>query len=200
VVKEFLLGSQPKLKVRVVCQKLTQEQAAYRRRKANKLAKSRGYTSSRRNQHLLDWAIFITNIPSSYVAAEDLSKLYRLRWQVELLFKLYKSYGGIDKFYSKKPYRVLCQIYAKIIAMAVFHSLANCLCLQQGKEFSPMKAFDYLKLRGLEIFLALRADAHNLGVLLRNIMDAWSRFCLKDRYRKKRPSTLNFLTAILAGA
>jgi len=165
VVKEFLLGSQPKLKVRVVCQKLTQEQAAYRRRKANKLAKSRGYTSSRRNQHLLDWAIFITNIPSSYVAAEDLSKLYRLRWQVELLFKLYKSYGGIDKFY----------IYAKIIAMAVFHSLANCLCLQQGKEFSPMKAFDYLKLRSLEIFLALRADAHNLGVLLRNIMDAWSR-------------------------
>ncbi len=165
MAKEFLLGSQPKLKVSVVCQKLTQEQAAYRRRKANKLAKSRGYTSSRRNQHLLDWAIFITNIPSSYVAAEDLSKLYRLRWQVELLFKLYKSYGGIDKFY----------IYAKIIAMAVFHSLANCLCLQQGKEFSPMKAFDYLKLRSLEIFLALRADAHNLGVLLRNIMDAWSR-------------------------
>jgi len=200
MAKEFLLGSQPKLKVSVVCQKLTQEQAAYRRRKANKLAKSRGYTSSRRNQHLLDWAIFITNIPSSYVAAEDLSKLYRLRWQVELLFKLYKSYGGIDKFYSKKPYRVLCQIYAKIIAMAMFHSLANCLCLQQGKEFSPMKAFDYLKLRGLEIFLALRADAHNLGVLLGNIMDSWSRFCLKDRYRKKRPSTLNFLTAILAGA
>jgi len=126
VVKEFLLGSQPKLKVRVVCQKLTQEQAAYRRRKANKLAKSRGYTSSRRNQNLLDWAIFITNIPSSCVVAEDLSKLYRLRWHVELLSKLYKSYGGIDKFYSKNPYRVLCQIYAKIIAMAIFHSLANC--------------------------------------------------------------------------
>ena len=145
MAKEFLLGSQPKLKVRVVCQKLTQEQAAYRRRKANRLAKSRGYTSSRRNQNLLDWAIFIINIPSSYVAVEDLSKLYRLRWQVELLFKLYKSYGGIDKFYSKKPYLVLCQIYAKIIAMAMFHSLANCLCLQQGKESSPMKAFDYLE-------------------------------------------------------
>ena len=80
MAKEFLLGSQPKLKVRVVCQKLTQEQAAYRRRKAHRLAKSRGYTSSRRNQNLLDWAIFITNIPSSSVAAEDLSKLYRLRW------------------------------------------------------------------------------------------------------------------------
>lgn len=111
----------------------------------------------------------------------------------QLLFKLYKSYGGIDKFYSKKSYRVLCQIYAKLIAMTIFHSLANCLGLQQGKEFSPMKAFDYLKLRSLEVFLALRAGAHNLGVLLENIMDSWSRFCLKDRYRKKRPSTLSVM-------
>lgn len=200
MTRELLLGSQTKLKVRIVCQKLTQEQSTYRRRKANKLAKSRGYKSSYQNQNLLDWAVFITNIPFSYVATEDLSKLYRLRWQVELLFKLYKSYGGIDRFYSKKPCRVLCQIYAKLIAMAIFHSLANCLYLQQGKEFSPMKAFDYLKLRGVEIFLTLRAGSRNLGILLKNIMDSWSRFCLKDRYRKKRLSTLNSLATIPPGA
>jgi hypothetical protein len=72
--------------------------------------------------------------------------------------------------------------------MAIFHGLANCLYLQQGNEFSPMKAFEHLKLRGEEIFLALRAGARNLGSLLKNIMDSWSRFCLKDKYRKKRPS------------
>ena len=173
--------------------KLPQEQSAYRRRKANKLAKSRGYKSSHRNQNLLDWGIFITNIPSSYVTAEDLPRLYRLRWQVELLFKLYKSYGGIDRFYSKKPYRILCQIYAKLIVMAILHSLASCLWLQQGDKFSSMKAFYYLKCRSLEIFLALRIEAHNLGILLENIIAAWSRFCLKDVYRKKRLSTLKSL-------
>jgi hypothetical protein len=75
IAKEFLLGSQVKIKVRLVCQRLTQEQSAYRRRKANKLAKSRGYNSSEKNQKLIDWAIFITNIPTHFIAGEDLSKL-----------------------------------------------------------------------------------------------------------------------------
>lgn len=71
MARELLWGSQAKLKVRVVCQKLTQEQAAYRRRKTKRLAKSRGYKSSQRHQNLLDWAIWITNIPPSDGVAED---------------------------------------------------------------------------------------------------------------------------------
>ena len=35
MTRKFLLGSKEKLEVRIVCQKLTQEQSAYRRRKAN---------------------------------------------------------------------------------------------------------------------------------------------------------------------
>jgi hypothetical protein len=200
MTRELLLGKQAKLKIRIVCQKLAQEQSVYRRRKANKLAKARGYKSSRRNQSLLDWAIFITNIPASYISSEDLSRLYRIRWQVELIFKLYKSYGRIDKFHSRKPWRVLCQIYAKLIAMAIFNSLANCLGFEKGKEFSPMKAFDYLKFRGGEIFLALTVGTYELGGLLRNITDSWSRFCLKDKHRKKRLSTLSSLNKISLGA
>lgn len=46
MAKELLLSSQAKLSVRVICYKLTPEQSAYRRRKANKLARSRGYTTS----------------------------------------------------------------------------------------------------------------------------------------------------------
>ncbi len=196
LTKTFLLGSNTKLKVRIVCRKLSQEQSAYRRRKANKLAKSRGYQSSSKNQQLLDWAIFITNIPSDYINAKDLALLYRLRWQVELLFKLYKSYGRIDKFNSKKTYRILCQIYAKLIAMSIFHSLANCLCLEEEKEFSPMKAFNHFKLRGIELFLALSIGAYDLRNLLKNIINSWARFCFKDKYRKKRHSTLNALITI----
>ena len=56
---EILLGKETLLPVRIVCHKLTKEQSEGRRRKANSLAKSRGYKSSQRNQHLLDWSIFI---------------------------------------------------------------------------------------------------------------------------------------------
>lgn len=108
MTQEVLLGSQVKLKVRIVCQKLTLEQASYRKRKANNLAKSRKYISSKRNQSLLGWALFITNIPAESIAAQDLAKIYRVRWQIELLFKFYKSYGEIDKF----GYKNLTEFYA----------------------------------------------------------------------------------------
>ena len=56
---EVLLGKETKVKVRIICQKLTEEQSMARRRKANRLARSHGYTSSQRNQKLLNWSIFI---------------------------------------------------------------------------------------------------------------------------------------------
>jgi hypothetical protein len=194
--QELLLGSQVKLKVSIVGQKLTPDQSAHRRRKANSLAKSHKYISSPRNQHLLEWALFITNIPAHYIAAEDLAKLYRLRWQIELLFKLYKNCGRIDKFYSKNPHRVLCQIYAKLVGMIIFHDLANCFKTQPSNEFSLVKAFTYFKNHSRELFLALSKKAKYLRLLIKNILTSWSVFSLKDRYRKSRLSTLNSLNIL----
>lgn len=199
VTQEILLGSQVKLKVRIVCQKLNPEQASYRKRKANKLAKSHQYISSKRNQNLLGWALFVTNVPAAYVAAEDLATLYKLRWQIELLFKLYKSYGEIDEFGHKKSYRILCQLYAKLIGIIVFHGLVNCFKTPPGNEFSLVKAFIHFKSHSRELFLALRQKAKNLRLLIKNILTSWSRFSLKDKYRKSRLSTFNTLNLITFG-
>ena len=47
--------------------------------------------------------------------------LARVRWQIELMFKLWKSYGYIDQWRSEKPWRILCEVYAKLIAMIIQH-------------------------------------------------------------------------------
>ena len=92
-----------------------------RKRKANRLAKSHGYKSSKGNQKLLNWSIFITNIPSEILNFSDVFRVYKLRWQIELLFKLYKSQVEIDKFKSKvNQSKVLCEFYAKLIAIIIF--------------------------------------------------------------------------------
>ena len=52
--------------------------------------------------------------------------LYRGRWQIELLFKLFKSHGKIDKWTSQKKWRILCEIYAKLLAMVIQHWLLLC--------------------------------------------------------------------------
>ena len=70
--QDVLLGRQAKLKVKIVGYKLTPQQAAYRRQKANSLAKSQKYTSSTRNQNLLMQvliAFYLKSLVASYVSS-----------------------------------------------------------------------------------------------------------------------------------
>jgi IS4 transposase len=41
--------------------------------------------------------------------------LYRVRWQIELLFKLWKSQGRLDKSLGHRGERVLCEVLAKLL-------------------------------------------------------------------------------------
>ncbi len=47
--------------------------------------------------------------------------LARVRWQIELRFKRFKSLGQIDESRSNKPIRIWCEVYAKLIAMVIPH-------------------------------------------------------------------------------
>jgi hypothetical protein len=190
--KEVFLGKETKLKVRIICTKLTAEQSIARRRKANKLAKSHGYQSSSRNQALLEWSIFITNIPAIKITADQISKIYRLRWQIELLFKLYKSHIKLENLKGRsKPARILCEFYAKLCVAMLFHSLTGCIELKQSREISFTKAVIELQRRTRELCISINSSVHKVRVFLKKLLAAWSRFSLKDKYRKNRPFTLN---------
>lgn len=193
--REVLLGKEAKIRVRIICQKLTEEQSIARRRKANRLAKSHGYTSSRKNQKLLSWSIFITNVPDRKISAEQVLTIYRVRWQIELLFKLYKSHIKLDKL-KGKPYRVLCELYAKLCAILIFHGMVSCTELKKNTELSLTKVFIEFKRRVRELLLALNNKINNLKTFLKKLTKTWSQFSLKDKYRRTRVSTLTSLNLL----
>lgn len=198
IATEVFLGKEIKLKVRIIASKLTPEQSVARRRKANQLAKSRGYTSSEKNQKLLDWSIFITNITEDKLSNEQVMTIYRIRWQIELLFKLYKSQMNIDKLAGRfKAGRVLCEFYAKLCAILMFHGIASCLELKKDIEISLTKAVIEFKKRARELFLALSCNINKVEIFLQDLINIWSKFSLKDRKRKKRISTLKSLQLLL---
>ena len=60
--------------------------------------------------------------------------LARVRWQVELLFKLWKSHNRIDEWRTGKPWRVLCEVYAKLLAVIVQHWLTLVGCWQRPER------------------------------------------------------------------
>ncbi len=74
-----------------------------------------------KNKH----TILLSNLPKAEFRAEYVGNLYRLRWQIELLFKEWRSYGGGHKFNTSKPSIVEGLLWASIAAVLVKRFLAH---------------------------------------------------------------------------
>jgi hypothetical protein len=110
-----------KLTCRLVAVRVPPQVAAARRRKLHAEAKRKGHLPSARQLALCDWVIFLTNVPAEQLPVAEVLVLARARWQIELLFKLWKSDGRIDESRSTKTYRILCEVYAKLLIMLMQH-------------------------------------------------------------------------------
>jgi hypothetical protein len=76
----------------------------------------------------VQWAILLTNVPRNRLSAAEAMAFMRARWQVELLWKLWKQWGAIDEWQSANPARILCEVYAKLLGMLVQHWLLLLSC------------------------------------------------------------------------
>lgn len=115
------VGVQQRLSARLLAAGVPQEVADQRRRRLRAEAKRKGQTVSARRLALAAWTIFITNVPRERLSVAAAVVMGRTRWQIEVLFKVWKSHGHIDQSRSEKPWRVLCDVYAKLLAMVVQH-------------------------------------------------------------------------------
>ena len=69
-------------------------------RKTLKIHKKKGYQTSEEYKFMSRFNLFITNVPKETLPDEVVSVLYRMRWQIELIFKIWKSIFGIHLFTS----------------------------------------------------------------------------------------------------
>ncbi|MCI0656476.1 MAG: IS4 family transposase [Acidobacteria bacterium] len=69
--------------------------------------------------------ILITNVPRRLLTARQVTEVYRLRWQIELIFKEWKSYANLHEFTSTNPALVEGLIWASLCAAALKRSLAH---------------------------------------------------------------------------
>jgi len=115
------LGLQKRLPVRLLAIRVPQAVADQRRRRVREAARSGGHAVPQRTLALADWTLLVTNAPPTLLSVAEAEVLRRLRWQVELLFKLWKSHGQVDVSRSAKPWRILGEVYAKLIAVVLQH-------------------------------------------------------------------------------
>ncbi len=117
------IGKTHRVAARLLAVRVPPDVAQQRRRRLRLEGQRRSQAVSAERLALADWTILITNVPRAKLSVEEALVLIRARWQIELLFKLWKSHGKIDEWRSAKPWRILCEVYAKLIAMVVQHWL-----------------------------------------------------------------------------
>ncbi len=69
--------------------------------------------------------LMITNVEKEYLSVENSYKLYRIRWQIELVFRTWKSTYNIDKVRQMNANRFRCYLYAKLIWILVNTQIVN---------------------------------------------------------------------------
>jgi hypothetical protein len=115
------LGGRQRLPCRLVAVRLPAALAARQRRKAREEARKHGRPASAARLALADWFVVVTNVPAALASAAEVLILARVRWQIELLFKRWKSIGRLDDWRSTQPWRILCEVYAKLIGLLIAH-------------------------------------------------------------------------------
>lgn len=113
---EVYLGRSDKLKTRMILTPIPIEVANERIRKAKKAGeRTNGYQLTKEYKIKAQYNIYITNVPDEVLNAEEIIDTYKLRWQIELIFKTWKSNLNINKVKSIKTERMECQLIAKLI-------------------------------------------------------------------------------------
>jgi hypothetical protein len=98
-----------RFQLRLIAQPLPQEAAEKARRRAQATSRKKGHTPNQLSLVAADFVLLVTNLPAPDWTTEQVAALYRLRWQVELLFKRLKGVLDLDALRAKEP--VLAQVY-----------------------------------------------------------------------------------------
>lgn len=182
----ILLGREERVPGRLLAWRVPAALAAKRRRQWRQQARWQGVRLHPEREILADWTFYVTNVPKELLSPEEAWVLYRCRWQIELLFKLWKSCGRIDESRSAEPWRVLCEVYAKLLGMIVQHWLLLAGCWSRP-ERSLVKASATVRLHALSLALILEYG-HLVFGLLRLLKNCLSHGCRINRQQRAPPT------------
>lgn len=119
IYKDVFIGSEEKIPIRLAIELMPDDVYEERMRKIKKLHKKKGRQTSEKYKLLARFNLFITNVTREVLPDEVISSLYRMRWQIELIFKIWKSVFGIHHVRKMKYQRWLCLLHFKLLMMIV---------------------------------------------------------------------------------
>jgi hypothetical protein len=185
-----------RLPCRLIAWRLPQKVANRRRRKLRAQVRrkhGKGAVPSAERLAKCDWAILITNVPPELLSIDEARVLYRARWQIELLFKRWKSQGRIDEMGNSSPVRCMVRLWSRLLAALVQQWLQS--RLWGRPEISLKKLWDLLSKQVRSLASAWKKSATDGGRALRDQLETIEVVAQATarQNKRKQPSTFQLL-------
>jgi hypothetical protein len=184
------LGQEQPLACRLLAVRCPEPVRQQRLRRLAARARKKGRAVSRRQQELCGWTVLLTDLPAERLTVAEAWVLYRARWQIELLFKLWKSQGQLGHSRGRRGERVLCEVLAKLLAALVQHWLLLTANPWLDGKAATRKVQRLRRLVGA--LVGALGDRSALEVVLRCLQEQLHRRRPRNR-RKQKPSTIELL-------
>ena len=147
---------------------------------------SRNKTMTKSKCVCMQFSIFVTNVPSNLLPANLIGIIYRLRWEIELIFKRWKDQLEIDYLKGIKRERIDCLIWSRLCTVLIIEMICGYFKKKAEeafrREFSEVKFINYL-LRGDHFLKAVLSN--ELEKFFKQIEQDTPRMLLKEKRRRK---------------
>jgi hypothetical protein len=196
---EIFLGKKERVPVRAVISLADKATYEKRLRKTSKQARSAGnkVSGAFKTRALLN--IVVTNVPGNFLGAENIRKIYSLRWQIELLFKVWKSQATINEFTTGKIERFECQLYGKLIwiilNIGIFHWLQQRVYKDKKALCSVWKYFKHIQNNSEQLIEAVKTP-HRIIDFMDELVEIAPKILMLEK--KKGKTSLNQMIMALA--
>ena len=157
---KVLLSSIKPIEVRLIAEPLPIQVANERRRKARADKRNKRTNHSKEYYYLLGFAIYVTNVEKKVWTRKDVCCAYRCRWNIEILFKSWKShlnaaYTSPDRYATEvsiKAHFYLLLIYVSAFIMPTLVFLEKEIRKQNKKiQISILKLTKFIANNFLQI-------------------------------------------------
>ncbi len=171
---------------RLICYRAPEQVINERRRKAKKAAQKKGKCLSHEDLEWLAYSFYITNVKVENWSVEIVGTIYRIRWQIELIFKQWKGLFQIDVMKGFRKERIRCLLYGRLIMINIvtgIYALSAWYCrVTLSREISGVKLIQWLQREG-RISQSIVRD--RVSALMEELINSIPRCLLKQKRRRK---------------
>ncbi len=190
--------------LRLAAFRLSEESASRQRAGLREMMRKQGRVPSAKALELAGWLLLLTNAPVAKLPTKMMSYMYRMRWQVELIFRQMKTVVRVDQPRSGDPHRIQTEIWARLICavlLFLWHAHASAECWRRYQcEASFEKISLILQQWGHTI---ARAFSGHSSKLLEKLREVWAQILRNGRkgtQKTRRNSWQNLFELWLSGS